>query len=321
MGYRCLVWNVRGVNNYVKRKRILNYLKQYNVDIAMFQETHLTDKEHLKLKQGGYNHIFFSSFTSKARGVILLHKSLTFQENSVRFVIVQGLLNSDPITLVNVYGPNIDNPQFFERLFFALSDSHAEIYMGGDFNLVLDTDLDRSSQKTCSLTRSAIFLKEELLRMGLVDIWHALNKNIREHSFYSPVHDSYTRIDLFLLPSCRVHQVTSCEYLARSLSDHAALLVIIPASTQGARCNRWRFTSHLLNDSEFVIMINREISSFLDINQNTANPNIVWDTMKAYLRGQTIAYASSKCKKYKGKNPIPGKEDKGFRKTACSDAG
>lgn len=177
MGYRCLVWNVRGVNNYVKRKRILSYLKQHNIDIALLQETHLTDKEHVKLKQGGYSHIFFSSFTSQARGVaILLHRNVPFQANSVvkdplrRFVIVHGLLHSEPITLVNVYGPNIDNPQFFEKLFFTLSDLHTEVYIGGDLNLVLDPILDRSSQRTSSLTQSATFLKKEMLGMGLVDI-------------------------------------------------------------------------------------------------------------------------------------------------------
>ena len=69
--------------------------------------------------------------------------------------------------------------------------------MGGDFNLVLDLILDRSSQKTSSLTQSAIYLKEEMLGTGLVDIWRTLNKDTRVYSFYSPVHNSYTRIDLF----------------------------------------------------------------------------------------------------------------------------
>lgn len=169
--------------------------------------------------------------------------------------------------------------------------------MGGDFNLVLDPTLDRSSQKTSSLSQSAMYLKEEMLGMGLVDIWFTLNKNTREYSFYSPVHNRYTRIDLLLMPSSKIHQVTSCEYLARTLSDHAALLVTIPASTLITRPNRWRFTSHLLNNSEFVNMTSREIDSSLNINQNTASPNIVWDAMKAYLRGQIIAYTSSKCKK------------------------
>ena len=100
------------------------------------------------------------------------------------------------------------------------------------------------------------------------------------------------------MPSSKIHRFTSCEYFARTLSDHAALLVTVPASTPITRCNRWRFTSRLFNDSGFVNMINREIDSFLHINQNTVNPNIVWDAMKAYLRGQIIAYTSSKRKKF-----------------------
>ena len=44
---------------------------------------------------------------------------------------------------------------------------------------------------------SAIYLKEEMLGMGLVDIWRTLNKDTREYSFYSPVHNSYTHIDFF----------------------------------------------------------------------------------------------------------------------------
>ena len=114
-----------------------------------------------------------------------------------RFVIVQGLLHLEPITLVNAYGPDTDNPHFFKKLFFTLSDLHTEVYMGGDFNLVLDPIFDRSSQKTSSLSQSAIYLKEEMLGMGLVDIWRTLNKETREYSFYSLVHNSYTRIDLF----------------------------------------------------------------------------------------------------------------------------
>lgn len=103
--------------------------------------------------------------------------------------------------------------------------------MGGDFNLVLDPILDGSSQKPSDLTKSAIYLKEEMLRTGLIDIWCILNKDTREYLFYSPVHNSYTHIDLLLMPSSKIHQVTCCEYLARALSDHAALLVTIPAFT------------------------------------------------------------------------------------------
>lgn len=98
--------------------------------------------------------------------------------------------------------------------------------------------------------------------MGLVDTQCTLNQDVREYSFYSPVHNSYTCIDLMLMPSPKIHQVTSCEFLARTLLDHAALLVTIPTSTPITRCTRWKFTSHILNDTEFVDMINREIDLF-----------------------------------------------------------
>lgn len=58
-------WNVHGLRTPVKRKKVLNYLKREAVEIALLQETHLSDSEHLKLQQGGYGQAYFSSFTSK----------------------------------------------------------------------------------------------------------------------------------------------------------------------------------------------------------------------------------------------------------------
>ena len=57
---------------------------------------------------------------------ILLHRNV-INDPYGRFVIVQGLLHSEPITLVDDYGPNIDNPQFFGKIFFTLSDLHTEV--------------------------------------------------------------------------------------------------------------------------------------------------------------------------------------------------
>lgn len=122
--YRCLTLNVKGINHCIKRKRIINYLKQLQIDIALLQETHLNDVEHAKLKQGGYNQVFFSSFTSRARGVaILINKKTPFRlmsahkDNGGRWVIIQGSVFAQSITLVNIYAPNYDDPQFFQDIF------------------------------------------------------------------------------------------------------------------------------------------------------------------------------------------------------------
>lgn len=45
---RLCTWNVRGVHSPIKRRKILTFLKKENIDIALLQETHLDDVEHLK---------------------------------------------------------------------------------------------------------------------------------------------------------------------------------------------------------------------------------------------------------------------------------
>ncbi len=54
-----------------------------------------------------------------------------------------GEINSLPITLVNVYGPNFDDPFFFENVFKIIPDfMHSQVIMAGDYNCVLNASLD-----------------------------------------------------------------------------------------------------------------------------------------------------------------------------------
>ncbi|XP_069779157.1 uncharacterized protein [Narcine bancroftii] len=54
--------------------------KQAELTSSDGEESHLTDKEHLKLKREWVGQVFYSSFNSKAKGVaILVHKNLQFQ--------------------------------------------------------------------------------------------------------------------------------------------------------------------------------------------------------------------------------------------------
>lgn len=46
-------FNVNGVLNPQKRTKILSKLRKEKIQIALIQETHLSETEHLKLKQGG----------------------------------------------------------------------------------------------------------------------------------------------------------------------------------------------------------------------------------------------------------------------------
>uniref|UniRef100_A0A3Q2PAH5 Endonuclease/exonuclease/phosphatase domain-containing protein n=1 Tax=Fundulus heteroclitus TaxID=8078 RepID=A0A3Q2PAH5_FUNHE len=110
------------------RKKMLTYLKRQKADIAFIQESHLTDTEPLKLCRNWVGNVFYSSFCTKARGItLLINKRLIFKSNSVkkdkngRFLLVNWEINRNKIALVNIYGPNYDDPLFFNNLIMKLA--------------------------------------------------------------------------------------------------------------------------------------------------------------------------------------------------------
>lgn len=117
--------NVNGLGNPVKRAKVIAKLKKEKNNIFFLQETHLSNEEHEKLKKFGFKNIFYSSCsTSRKRGVIILipkgvnfecHKEVKDKEG--RYVIVKGTINSNVVTLVNVYAPSESNKQYYKALF------------------------------------------------------------------------------------------------------------------------------------------------------------------------------------------------------------
>ena len=97
--------------------------------------------------------VYHSKFNAKARGTaIIINKAIPFESQEVigdpngRYIIVVGELFANLVILVNVYAPKCHDSQFFEKLFLAIPKLDSGLLIvGGDFNLVLDVTMDRSS--------------------------------------------------------------------------------------------------------------------------------------------------------------------------------
>ncbi|KAJ1188612.1 hypothetical protein NDU88_005371, partial [Pleurodeles waltl] len=79
-----------------------------------------------------------------------------------------------------------------------LQSPDGAVLLGGDFNLVMDGDLDRSGQRygqTGSLSDAG---RQWLSECGLVDVWRSAHPSLRDYSFYSSATKTYARLDLFL---------------------------------------------------------------------------------------------------------------------------
>ena len=65
-------------------------------------------------------------------------------DNNGRYIIIDLTLYDKRLSLVNVYGPNNDNPDFYVELFDQVeSFPNDHRIVAGDFNLVLDIYKDK----------------------------------------------------------------------------------------------------------------------------------------------------------------------------------
>lgn len=93
-------------------------------------------------------------------------------------------------------------------IFFPLSRfSDIPILVGGDLNVAAQPSVEWSKQPLPADGGLAVALEEFQTTTCTRDIWRCINKDAREYTFYSKVHNSYSRIDYLLLSSQMVENV------------------------------------------------------------------------------------------------------------------
>uniref|UniRef100_A0A8C4S3X3 Reverse transcriptase domain-containing protein n=1 Tax=Erpetoichthys calabaricus TaxID=27687 RepID=A0A8C4S3X3_ERPCA len=298
-------WNVKGLNHELKRKKVCSHLTGLNAKIVFLQETHLLTKDQFRLQKDWTGQMFHSSFIKKTRGVgILIHRTVPFVASEVvsdpegRYVMVMGNLYNSKMILINVYAPNVDDKEFMQNLFASIPNVNThKIIMAGDFNCVLNPLLDRTPVTGGTTSNTAKVITQFLNDHNLSDPWRFLNPNSRTYSFYSPVHYSYSRIDYFFIDNNFLPTIKSCKYDTIVISDHAPLVLELKSLSPSHSPHRWRLNPLLLADENCTEFISKQISFFLETNTSTeVSAGTLWETLKAFLRGQIISYLSHRNK-------------------------
>lgn len=302
-------WNCKGLNAAVKRGNILTHLKKLETDIGFLQETHLKDQDHRRLRTKWIGQTYHSNFPFKNRGAaIIIRKTIPFTATKIipdsrgRYIIVTGKLFHHPVILASVYAPNIDDENFITSFFAALPsmDSH-QLIIGGDFNLVLDPIIDKSSQKTFNISKSAKAIHKFMNTYKLFDPFRVVNPSIKKYSYFSPVHHSFSRIDFFLIDYANTTNIKHCDYEAIVLSDHSPVSFHLVMG-HNLTTRKWRFNNALLTDDKVTDELQKQIQIFLQTNDcPEISRSTLWETFKAYMRGQIISLSSLKNKQQREK--------------------
>lgn len=306
---KVLSLNTNGLNNPIKRKRVLQQVKKEKAGVVYFQETHLNNEEHAKLENLAGAHVFYSSHTTAKRGVaILIKKSLMFQlekcckDKEGRYIMVIGEINQQCITLVNVYNPPGTGDEMLQKvLHLVMMEVKGIMIMGGDFNLVLNRKIDTQSKSKHKAVKAAAVLKKAEMEMGILDVWRHLHPQEKSFTFYSDAHKVFSRLDYYFMFKGDIEKVFRCDIMPISITDHAPVIIELHLNSE-KRETLWRMNNSLLEDRAFKEKMNISIKSFFEINDNGEVSNItLWEAAKATLRGEIIAFSSWK-KKQKGKD-------------------
>lgn len=88
------------------------------------------------------------------------------------------------------------------------------------------------------------------------------------------------------------HRIVNCDIGTRDILDHSPIYLQLHLDTRPKQ-TIWRLNTSLLHNKSVVQQIKSEIKTFLELNNNgEVNTNILWDTLKAVIRGKFISLSS-----------------------------
>uniref|UniRef100_A0A8C5PK30 Reverse transcriptase domain-containing protein n=1 Tax=Leptobrachium leishanense TaxID=445787 RepID=A0A8C5PK30_9ANUR len=296
--------NVKGLNSPTKRRLLLRTLKSDKVDIAFIQETHLTKSTNISLTDHIYTRAFVSGALSKRNGVaILIRKTCPFQlisqkvDSEGRYILLSGTLYSSTYHFLNIYAPTTPSADFWSSIGTLVSTlPRGAVILGGDMNAVSCPAVDRSD-RTASSGVPIVGRQDKLFarffhQVGLIDVWRVLYPSVRDYSFYSAPHGSYSRIDMFLLNGLAMSNVIRAEINSISWSDHADIALYLHTPRVATPWS-WRLNSSLLRDPELLQQIRMLLTQYFQDNPpGETSLSTTWAAHKAVMRGHLIKLAT-----------------------------
>ena len=224
--YNLVSLNINGLNDHLKQTALTDWLKCMKADIVYLQETHAASHSTI---QGWFHNSGFrvaSSSTSVKRcGTAILVKDLytitqVHKDNDGRFSQVEVDLAGDKLWFVYLYARNT-NPSrnaFFSSLPDFI-DLAVPTFICGDFNAVLDPDLDRRRHPFYAGPSHRGTYQESVAALNLLlaatqtfPIWRTRHLRDTTFSWDHPSGSFSSRIGMIWAPMCLDQCITDCQY-------------------------------------------------------------------------------------------------------------
>ena len=120
--------NVNGLNASTKRHRLAEWIQKQDPYISCLQETHFRPQDTYRLKVRGWKNISPANAKQKKVEVaILISDKIDLKIKKIirdkerHYIMIKGSIQEEDITIVNIYAPNIEAPQYIRQTLLLLS--------------------------------------------------------------------------------------------------------------------------------------------------------------------------------------------------------
>lgn len=286
---KVISWNVRGLNTAVKRSLVFKFLQKHQPQICILQETHLQGTKTICLNKTWVGLHYHSTFSTYARGVsILVHKTVPFRllevktDKEGRYVILYANIYDKNVVLVGLYIPPPANGNVLHEIMQTVVQYDTTfVYLLGDFNMAPSVEQDRLHRSA----RDTPDLRQWADLYALTDVWRHIYPTSKVFTCHSASHKTLSRIDLIYASCPALQFVKDISVLPRGISDHTPLcLTLTLTAPPGPRL--WRLSKFWADDERLQEPLTAAICNFWTDNVDSAPPIVLWDTFKAWARGE-----------------------------------
>ena len=231
---RILSYNAQGLQGSEKRIDVFEYIKNKQYDIYCLQDTHfVNENESDIINQWGNSKGIISNFKSNSRGVAILFNNdidLKIHQKIIddggNFIIVDMTIYNQRLTLVNLYGPNSDNPNFFKQISSHIDNIHnTDIIICGDYNCVLNPELDYYNYKGINNAKARETVLEIINDKYLIDPFRENYSTKKKFTWRKKSPCKQARLDYFLISENMRQFVKKSEIESGYRSDHSVVIL------------------------------------------------------------------------------------------------
>ena len=135
------------------------------------------------------------------------------------------------VRLINIYAPNLDTPDFYQNLAEIIDQNKQDFVICGDFNLVMNPNLDSYNYISINNPKSRNLALQILETYILIDVFRYMHPDSKTYTWRHKNPIKQARLDYFIVSGFFTDIVTSCKINPGYRSDHSILELNIKINT------------------------------------------------------------------------------------------